>query len=245
MDVAELSLFLLLALVAEILGTVGGFVSSLFFVPIAGFFFEFHVALAVTGLFHITSNLSKVVLFHRGISKRIVAYLGTASVLAVLVGAFLSTRVKAQNLEIFLGVFLIALSAVFLIRRHVVLNPNKSSLIWGGLSSGFAAGLLGTGGAIRGLALSSFALGKDAFVSTSALIDLGVDLSRTGVYFFEGYFKTVELSIILWLALVSVIGSYIGKLILNKISEDQFRKVVLWLILFVGIATAFTGIFKY
>jgi uncharacterized membrane protein YfcA len=95
------------------------------------------------------------------------------------------------------------------------------------------------------LALSSFALGKDAFVSTSALIDLGVDLSRTGVYFFEGYFKTVELSIILWLALVSVIGSYIGKLILNKISEDQFRKVVLWLILFVGIATAFTGIFKY
>jgi uncharacterized membrane protein YfcA len=88
-------------------------------------------------------------------------------------------------------------------------------------------------------------LGKEAFVSTSALIDLGVDLSRTGVYFFEGYFKTVELSIILWLALVSVVGSYIGKRILNKISEDTFRKVVLWLILFVGIATVFTAFFKY
>ncbi|MFN5372299.1 MAG: sulfite exporter TauE/SafE family protein [Bacteroidia bacterium] len=195
-------------------------------------------------MFNINSNFIKVVMFHKGISKRIVVYLGTASVLAVFLGALLSTRVEAKSLEIFLGVFLIALSAVFLIKQHVVLKPNKTGLIWGGLSSGFAAGLLGTGGAIRGLALSSFALGKDAFVSTSALIDLGVDLSRTGVYFFEGYFKTVELSIILWLALVSAVGSYIGKRILNRISEDQFRKVVLWLILFVGIATVFTGIFK-
>jgi uncharacterized membrane protein YfcA len=125
-----------------------------------------------------------------------------------------------------------------------MLKPNKSSLVWGGLTSGFAAGLLGTGGAIRGLALSSFALGKEAFVSTSALIDLGVDLSRTGVYFFEGYFKSVELSIILWLAVVSALGSYIGKLILNRISEEQFRKVVLWLILFVGIATISAVFFK-
>lgn len=244
MDVAELSLFLLLALIAEILGTVGGFGSSLFFVPIAGFFFEFHVALAVTGLFHITSNISKVVLFHRGISKRIVLYLGIASVLAVLVGAFLSTRLDAQSLELFLGFFLIALSVGFLLKPSFMLKANKSSLIWSGLSSGFAAGLLGTGGAIRGLALSSFALGKDAFVSTSALIDLGVDLSRTGVYFFEGYFDSVELTIILWLAAVSAVGSYIGKLILNRISEEQFRKVVLWLILFVGIATVSAGFFK-
>ncbi len=244
MEAADLIVFLVLALAAEILGTLGGFGSSLFFVPIAGFFFEFHVALAVTGLFHITSNLSKVVLFHRGISKRIVQYLGSASVLSVLLGAFLSTRVEAKNLEIILGVFLIALSALFLLRSNIVLKPNKSSLVWGGLTSGFAAGLLGTGGAIRGLTLSSFALGKEAFISTSALVDLGVDLSRTGVYFFEGYFKTVELSIILWLALVSVVGSYIGKLILNRISEEQFRKVVLWLILGVGIATVFTGFFK-
>lgn len=244
MDVAELSLFLLLALIAEILGTVGGFGSSLFFVPIAGFFFEFHVALAVTGLFHITSNISKVVLFHRGISKRIVLYLGIASVLAVLVGAFLSTRLDAKSLELFLGFFLIALSVGFLLKPSFMLKANKSSLIWSGLSSGFAAGLLGTGGAIRGLALSSFALGKDAFVSTSALIDLGVDLSRTGVYFFEGYFDSVELTIILWLAAVSAVGSYIGKLILNRISEEQFRKVVLWLILFVGIATVSAGFFK-
>ena len=40
--------FILLALLCEILGTVGGFGSSLFFVPIAGFFLDFQSVLGTT-----------------------------------------------------------------------------------------------------------------------------------------------------------------------------------------------------
>lgn len=245
MEPTELILFLVLALVAEVLGTVGGFGSSLFFVPIAGLFFEFHIALAITGLFHITSNISKVILFHRGIVWNSVIYLGAASVVSVLLGAWLSKEFDGNILKIILGVFLIALSMLFLIKKSVSLEPSKGSLVLGGLTSGFAAGLFGTGGAIRGLALASFGLGKEAFVATSALIDLGVDLSRTGIYFFEGYFNSVSLQLLLWLIATSALGSYLGKLILAKISEHQFRTVVLWLILAVGVftlATLFMGI---
>jgi uncharacterized membrane protein YfcA len=237
MEPTELVLFLVLALLAEVLGTVGGFGSSLFFVPIAGLFFEFHVALAITGLFHITSNMSKVALFHKGIVWNSVLYLGAASVVSVLLGAWLSTKFDGKILKIILGVFLIALSTLFLIKKDVALKPAKGSLVLGGLSSGFAAGLFGTGGAIRGLVLASFGLGKDAFIATSALIDLGVDLSRTGIYFYEGYFNSVSMPLMLWLIGVSALGSYLGKLILAKISEQQFRQVVLWLILGVGIFT--------
>lgn len=53
--------------------------------------------------------------------------------------------------------------------------------------SGLVAGLLGTGGAVRGLVLSAFSLPKDVFIATSAGIDLAVDASRTGVYYFNGY----------------------------------------------------------
>lgn len=237
MEPTALILFLVLALVAEILGTVGGFGSSLFFVPVAGLFFEFHIALAITGLFHITSNISKVILFHKGIVWRSVLFLGIASVVSVLLGAWLSTAFDGKFLKLLLGVFLIALSTLFLLKNNISLKPTKGSLVFGGLTSGFAAGLLGTGGAIRGLALASFGLGKDAFVATSALIDLGVDLSRTGIYFFEGYFDSVSMPLLLWLVLVSALGSFLGKLILDRISEQQFRRVVLWLILGVGIFT--------
>ena len=38
----NLYLFILLAFFAEVLGTIGGFGSSLFFVPIASYFVDFH-----------------------------------------------------------------------------------------------------------------------------------------------------------------------------------------------------------
>ena len=41
MEISQLILFLGLACIAEVLGTSGGFGSSVFFVPIAAFFFDF------------------------------------------------------------------------------------------------------------------------------------------------------------------------------------------------------------
>ena len=100
-------------------------------------------------------------------------------------------------------------------------------MIAGGALSGFLAGLLGTGGAIRGLTLIAFELEKSSFVATSALIDLGVDTSRAGVYIWNGYFASEHLKLIPILIGVAFVGSYIGKLILAKTSDRFFRYTVL------------------
>ncbi len=67
-------LFFLVALLSEIVGTVAGFGSSVFFVPLASFFFEFHQVLALTSILHVFSNAAKLVFFGRHIR------LGTAVV---------------------------------------------------------------------------------------------------------------------------------------------------------------------
>ena len=51
-------IFLALALLAEIIGTIGGFGSSVFFVPIGNFYFDFHSVLGLTAIFHLSSNVS-------------------------------------------------------------------------------------------------------------------------------------------------------------------------------------------
>lgn len=56
-------LFLLLALLAEIVGTIGGFGSSVFFVPFTNLFFDFHTVLGITAIFHLSSNISKILSF--------------------------------------------------------------------------------------------------------------------------------------------------------------------------------------
>lgn len=230
-------IFLILALVAEIIGTIGGFGSSVFFVPLGNFYFDFQSVLGLTAIFHLSSNLSKIFLFKKGLDKRLLLTIGIPSVIFVIVGGFLSKILDSTLLEIFLGIFLVGFSLLFLIKRKLIISPTNKNAIIGGSFSGFSAGLLGTGGAIRGLTMASFNLEKSVFIATSAFIDFLIDFSRTFVYYNNGYIHNHDLKYVPFLFVIGVVGSFIGKKILNYIPQNKFRRLSLFLILIIGIIT--------
>lgn len=229
--------FLLLALVAEIVGTIGGFGSSVFFVPIANFYFDFESVLGLTAIYHIFSNLSKIVLFKKGLDRKLLLYMGLPSVLFVIVGGMLTKVFESWYLELFLGVFLLVLALVFLIKKQLVINPSEKNAVLGGGLSGFSAGLLGTGGAIRGLTMAAFNLEKNVFVATSAFIDFLIDASRAVVYYLNGYVHTHDLIYVPFLLLIGVVGTSIGKKVLDYIPQDKFKQLSLSFILIIGCVT--------
>lgn len=233
----NLPLFIILSVLAEIIGTVGGFGSSLLFVPIAGFFLDFHSVLGITALFHVASNLSKLGLFRKGFDRKLIINIGLPSVLFVLPGAYMSKLFNSQHLQIALAIFLILMSSLLLIFKKLVLKPSLINSVGGGALSGFTAGILGTGGAIRGLTLAAFNLGKEAFIATSAAIDMGVDLSRSLVYVANGFVRQSDLYLVPILVAIGFTGTYIGKWLLGFISEKQFKSVVIGLIFVIGIIT--------
>ena len=235
--------FLLLALIAEIIGTIGGFGSSVFFVPIANFYFDFQSVLGITAMFHVASNLSKIALFRKGLDKKLIFHLGVPAVVFVILGGIISKYIKVEYLEIILGIFLIGLSLLFLIKKNLIVKSGKPQAFIGGALSGFVAGILGTGGAIRGLTMAAFNLEKSVFVATSAVIDFGVDFSRAFVYYFNGYIKSEHFIYILFLILVAILGSWLGKLILKKIPQRKFKQLSLMLILGIGILTLIKVLF--
>jgi uncharacterized membrane protein YfcA len=230
-------IFLLLALVAEIVGTIGGFGSSVFFVPIGNFYFDFYSVLGMTAIFHLSSNLSKIWLFKKGLDKKLLLYIGLPSVVFVVLGGFMSKWVNTGVLEIVLGAFLVLFSLLFLLRSEIVVLPNRRNAVVGGTLSGFSAGLLGTGGAIRGLTMAAFNLDKNAFIATSAFIDFMIDFSRTFVYYENGYIGKQELSYLPFLLAIGLVGTYLGKRILHHIPQEKFRKLSLLFILLIGLAT--------
>ena len=237
-------LFILLALVAEIIGTIGGFGSSVFFVPLGNFYFDFHSVLGLTAIFHLSSNLSKIFLFKKGLNKRLLLFIGIPSVVFVILGGMMSKIIDAYFLEIVLGIFLVGLSAYFLNKSKVVVLPKNKNAIIGGSLSGFSAGLLGTGGAIRGLTMAAFNLEKSVFIATSAFIDFMIDFSRTIVYYNNGYIHKHDLKYVPFLLAIGLIGSYIGKKILVYIPQAKFRKLSLVFILLIGITTLFKVYFS-
>lgn len=231
MGLDQYLLFFLLALISEIIGTVSGFGSSILFVPIASMFFNFLDVLGITAVFHVFSNVSKILLFKQGVDRRIVVKLGLPAILFVLIGAALTTVISSQYMELFMNIILVFLSLYLIKNFNKSLPANDANLYFGGAISGFLAGFIGSGGAIRGLTLSAFGLTKNVFIATSASIDLGVDFSRAIVYWYNGYIAQKYLILFPFLIFIGFIGSYIGKIILKYTSEIIFRYVVLVVII--------------
>jgi len=228
-------LFLFFAILAEIIGTIGGFGSSVFFVPLASFFFDFQTVLGLTAIFHLSSNISKIALFRKGLDKKLLLNIGLPSVIFVILGGLLSNYLDTEILKIILALFLIGFSLLFLIKKELVIKPEPKESIIGGSLSGFTAGLLGTGGAIRGITMAAFNLEKSVFIATSAVIDFAIDFTRTIVYFKNGYIHQHNLIYVPFLFLIGLVGTYIGKYVLKFIPQEKFKNISLLLIFLVGI----------
>ena len=153
----------------------------------------------------------------------------------MIIGAWIVTKVDLKYGQLSLSIFLLLFSIFFYLRPNFILPPNNTNAIAGGIAAGFFAGLIGTGGAIRGASMVSLNLEKNVFVATSAAIDMGVDLSRSIIYLNAGFISKEHLPLIPMLIVVSFVGSYIGMKLLDHISQINFKKIVLGLIFIIGV----------
>ncbi|MBK9270663.1 MAG: sulfite exporter TauE/SafE family protein [Saprospiraceae bacterium] len=236
MSTAGFFIFYILAFVSEVLGTISGFGSSILFVPLSSYFFDLKTVLGLTALFHVFSNLSKIFLFREGVDKQVMLKLGIPAIVFVSVGAVLSNFVSTLYLELLLSAFLILISIFLFFNSERKIERTNRNLISSGILSGFLAGLIGTGGAVRGVTLASIHLQKQSFIATSAMIDFGVDTSRAVIYSVQGYVTRDVLYLLPVLILVSYFGTLAGKFLLKYMSEAVFKKWVLGLVIVTALA---------
>ncbi|MBP7515209.1 MAG: sulfite exporter TauE/SafE family protein [Flavobacteriales bacterium] len=236
MEAGMLGFFVLL-LTAEVLGTIGGFGSSMLVMPLAGLFMPFDQALGLTALFHVFSNGAKMLLFRQGVSWRLLLWLGIPAVIAVIAGARLTMFMDERIMGLVLGSLLVVMGVGLLWKSAWRLRPTNSNALAGGVISGFIAGIAGTGGAVRGITLAAFDLEKMVFVSTSAWIDMGVDVSRSVVYASQGFINAHVLTYLPAMSVASITGSWLGKRALERISQSSFRSIVLGLVVLMGVIT--------
>jgi uncharacterized membrane protein YfcA len=171
--------------------------------------------------------------------------LGIPAVISVFLGALLIEYIPINESEVLINGTILMIALYSISRKAKSIQQTNTNLYIGGGISGFLAGLIGTGGAIRGLVLSAFNLEKEVFIATSAMIDMGVDTTRAMVYIFNGYFTKEHIILIPFLIAISFIGTYIGKIILKKIPEKTFHYLVLGIIVLVSITQIGNYLFNY
>src|SRR3989338_6124923 len=232
-------LFLAAAFLAEIIGTMAGFGSSTVFLPLALFFVEFKTALVLVALLHIFGNIGRLAFFRHGLDRRLLLVFGVPSVLLALAGALLVSYVPQELLKLALGAFLAAFAFSSLVLKKISFPANTAYAIVGGGVSGFLAGLIGTGGALRSAFLTAFSLKKEMYIATAAAIALAVDMARIPIYFGSGFLQQDYYAYVPALLIVALAGSFVGKRIVERIPQEAFRKLVLVLILLIGLKFAY------
>ena len=235
-------LFFVSAFVAEVVGTIAGFGSSTIFLPLALLFVDFKTALILVAFFHIFGNLGRITFFRHGLDKRLLLIFGVPSIILTILGALLVNYIPQDLLKLCLGIFLLIFSIVSFIKPKLKFNASKKNAVIGGSVSGFLAGLIGTGGALRSAFLTSFNLRKDVYIATAAAIAIAVDIIRIPIYFGSGFLEPKFYPYIPALFVIAIAGSYLGKKIVDKIPQNGFRKVVLIVITFISLKLMYDGI---
>ena len=235
-------LFLACAFGAEVIGTMAGFGAATILTPVATLFMDVKTAIAVVACFHLFGNASRLVFFGRHVRWKIWGQFGLTGVLCSILGAGVTASLPSSAVKLCLGLFLllyVGFSSVTSGRAQFPSTP--ATLLGGGIVSGFVAGLIGTGGAIRSACLLAFGLAKDAYIGTSAAIALVVDATRLPVYLAERFIPMRMAPVVASLVAVAFAGAWLGQRLVRRVSPVAFHRFVMVMLTLMGIKLLVDG----
>jgi uncharacterized membrane protein YfcA len=219
-----------------------GFGSSTIYLPLASYFVDFKTALVLVAIFHLFGNIGRIAFFRHGLDRRVLLVFGLPSFAFSLLGATLVGELSQTFLKLLLGIFLISLSAVFLVRPKIAFPASTRSLVLGGGVSGFIVGLIGTGGALRATFLTGLKIDKEKYIATAAVIALGTDATRIPSYLAGGFLAEQYYYLVPILFAIALGGSYVGRKIVGRIDQTKFRKMVLIAVILASIKFIVDGV---
>lgn len=234
------ALFLIASYGAALTATIAGFGSSALLIPVAVIFMDIKTAVFVVAVFHLFNNVFKIRLFWKSIDFKIFLLFGIPSILMAFTGAMLISIIPLASVKIVLGVFLILYAVYSFIKPKFGLKKSRPTAVIGGSLSGFLAGLIGLGGAIRGAFLTAFNLPKEIYVATSAMIAVVIDMSRIPIYLMTKTIQDNSYYVLLpFLFIMAYFGVRTGKVLLQKINQEMFRRLVSIALFAVGVKILF------
>jgi uncharacterized membrane protein YfcA len=223
-------LLLLIALVSVVAGataSVAGFGIGSLLTPLLATMVGARAAVALVSLPHAAATCLRAWRLRRDVDWPLFRRFGLASAVGGLAGALLFTRLGGAMLQRILGALLL-LTAVSVLTGWAERVRLPASLSWLlGVLSGFFGGVVGNQGGLRAGALLGLGLGPAAFVATSTMTGVIVDVARTPFYVMgEGASLMASWPIIATATAGAIVGTLIGERVLLGLSPVTFRRIV-------------------
>jgi len=222
-----LPIYAIIICFASIVGVVTGFGFSTLAIPVLSITTSMPMVeiLFLVAAMHITLNAYKVLFFHGGWNQITLFFIIIGGI-SSLVGAWVALYIFQEQWRLLLGLFLLLYAVFSLFLQPPVIPENRFTAFAGATLSGFFAGLLGIGGAVRSVFLDVYNLPKEAYIATTGVIALAIDIARLSVY----QTKVVHVQELWQFFLVSIpvqlLGVLIGRRLVTYVPQHHYRHVV-------------------
>lgn len=215
------------SLVAGATASIVGFGIGSLLTPLLAVRLGTPLAVAAVALPHAAATVLRAWRLRRSVDWPVFRRFGLWSAAGGLAGALLFSRLGGVGLTRILGGLLVLTAASTLTGwAERVRVPRWTAWLLGVLS-GFFGGVVGNQGGLRAGALLGLGLGATAFVATSTMTGVIVDVVRTPIYLSREWpgLRTVWPLVAAGTA-GALAGTLLGERILFGVTPDQYRRVV-------------------
>lgn len=221
--------------VSWFLSTLAGGGTPLLLVPVIGLFLGSAAVPPVLTIGMLLGHPQRVILYWRHINWQITAWYLPGAAIGASLGAFLFTQIQLDWLPILLAVFLL----ISTFGESCTENRPSWVRVWhflpGGLIHAFLSGLIGGTASLLNPLYLNYGLVKEEMLATKSTHMLIVHSIKMVIYVAFGAFSLSYLGYGLILGLAALPGNWVGQLVLQKLSQQQFRKLAVAFIAFSGI----------
>jgi uncharacterized membrane protein YfcA len=225
LDPVTLVVAMAAAFVLAAVSAVAGFGGGVVLLPVFVAMFGLRVAVPVLTLAQLVSNGSRVALNRREIDRGLVGWFALGAVPAAVGAGLLFASAPLGALERVLGVLLV----VMVVWRRVRPRPPRLSsraFVAVGAASGAGSGLVGSVGPLTAPFFLARGLVRAAYIGTEASAAVVMHAAKLVAYGVGALLSARVLLLGVLLAPATMLGAWVGRLVLRRISEQTFVVVV-------------------
>ncbi len=219
------------AFASAFVGSVAGSGGTLVLLPVLVWFFGIRDAIPIITIANLSANLSRVLINRREIVYPVVGWFVLGTIHLSMSGAYVFIITAPETLTRMLGAFLILVIAW---RRMRPAPPKRYPTSWFlplGAVFGFLEGILGSVGPLMAPFFLAFGLVKGAYIGTDALATVAMQVSKLTVFGASDLLPASIIATGLTLVPFMILGTLVGKRMLDRLSERVFALVLESLVL--------------
>ncbi len=218
-------LFYLIVLISSVLSSSFG-IGSFILLPIAAIVYGPKESVGIITIYFLFQNINKITVFWKHINWNIGIKMILWSLPGALLGSSLLSLIPAAVFNKILGGFILA----YLINDIFKIIPKSgysaAKIPFFGILYGCMSGLIGSGNLVKGPLFTSLGMLNETYIATYALTSLFMNMPKLGVYYATGIIGTSAFTQAIPFLIISILGTYIGKHLLQKVTSGTFYYVV-------------------